>query len=341
MNALGRAFLAAIGAATFSAIAAPAHDALRPAGPQAAHIAQLWWLTFAVWAFVFVAVLAALAWALWRAPRGDSGTPPETAPAAATEERVGRRVTAAVAAASILLIGLLAASVATDRALAQLSLVDAVNIRVTAHQWWWEVTYDDPLPERMFTTANELHIPVGRPILVTLDSDDVIHSFWVPSLHGKKDLIPGRTATIQFRADEAGEFRGQCAEYCGMQHAFMAFDVVAVPSAQFESWAEAQRKPAPEPRDAAAQRGRELFLSGSCMLCHAIRGTTANARKAPDLTHVAGRPHLAAGRLPNTPRDLAAWIADPQKIKPGVNMPAHLLPDEDLKALVAYLGTLQ
>jgi cytochrome c oxidase subunit 2 len=317
------------------------NDVLNPAGPQAAHIADLWWLTFWVCAVVLVAVLAALAWALWRAPRADASTAPDANPGSAREKKTARHVIAAVALASILLIGLLVASVATDRALAHLPMGDALHVRVTAHQWWWDVTYDDPQPTRIFKTANELHIPVGRPILVTLDSDDVIHSFWVPNLHGKKDLIPGRTATIQFRADKAGEYHGQCAEFCGMQHAFMAFDVVAVPPEQFEAWAEAQRRPAQEPQDAAAQRGRELFLSGSCMLCHAIQGTSANAHKAPDLTHVASRARIAAGRLANTPQDLAAWIADPQKLKPGVNMPAHLLPGEDLNALVAYMRTLK
>jgi cytochrome c oxidase subunit 2 len=316
-------------------------NVLVPAGPQAAHIAALWWLTLAVCALVFITVLGALAWGLWRAPRGNLVTPPDTTPAPDAEQRLRRRVTAAVAISTVLLIGLLVASVATDRALAQLSLVDAVHIRVTAHQWWWEVVYDDPEPERLFATANELRIPVGRPILVTLQSDDVIHSFWVPSLHGKKDVIPGRTATIQFRADKPGTYRGPCAEYCGLEHAFMRFDVIAVPPEEYEVWAEAQRKPAAEPVDAAARRGRELFLSGSCMLCHAVHGTTANARKAPDLTHVASRAQLAAGRLKNTPENLADWIADPQKLKPGVNMPAHLLIEDDLKALVAYLETLK
>jgi cytochrome c oxidase subunit 2 len=229
----------------------------------------------------------------------------------------------------------------TDRALAHLPLQDALPIRVTAHQWWWEVLYDDPQPGRIFSTANEIHVPVGRPVVVTLLADDVIHSFWVPSLHGKKDLIPGRTNVIEFRADQPGTYRGFCAEFCGLQHAFMSFDVVAMPPQEFDAWAQHQREPAPEPADASARRGRELFLSGSCMLCHAVHGTPANARKAPDLTHVATRERLAAGRIPNTPQDLAAWIADPQKIKPGVNMPAHPLPPDDLQALVAYLGTLK
>jgi cytochrome c oxidase subunit 2 len=240
-----------------------------------------------------------------------------------------------------LLIGLLVASILTDRALALIPVDDALNVRVAAHQFWWEVVYDDPRPDRVFTTANELYIPVGRPVVVTLEADDVIHSFWIPNLHGKKDLIPGRVATIRFRADRTGEFRGRCAEFCGLQHAFMAFDVVAVSAERFAAWTEARRRPAGNPSGAAAQRGRELFLSGSCMLCHAILGTTANARKAPDLTHVASRAHLAAGRIDNTPQALAAWITDPQRIKPGVNMPAHLLPADDLAALVAYLATLK
>jgi cytochrome c oxidase subunit 2 len=317
------------------------NDVLDAAGPQAAHIVDLWWLTLWICVSVFVVVMAMLGWALLRAPRGDAGTPPDVAPIAAGERQLRWSVGAGVAVSSVLLIGLLVASILTDRALALIPVDDALNVRVAAHQFWWEVVYDDPRPDRVFTTANELYIPVGRPVVVTLEADDVIHSFWIPNLHGKKDLIPGRVATIRFRADRTGEFRGRCAEFCGLQHAFMAFDVVAVSAERFAAWTEARRRPAGNPSGAAAQRGRELFLSGSCMLCHAILGTTANARKAPDLTHVASRAHLAAGRIDNTPQALAAWITDPQRIKPGVNMPAHLLPADDLAALVAYLATLK
>jgi cytochrome c oxidase subunit 2 len=317
------------------------NDILDAAGPQAAHIVDLWWLMFWVCVAVFVAVMAMLGWALWRAPRSDAATPPDVVPVSVGERQLRWSVAVGVAVSSLLLVGLLVASVLTDRALAEMPVDDALNVRVMAHQFWWEIVYDDPQPDRVFTTANELYIPVGRPVVVTLEADDVIHSFWVPSLHGKKDLIPGRIATLRFRADKAGEFWGRCAEYCGLQHAFMAFDVVALSPERFAAWAEGQRKPARDPGDAVAQRGRELFLSGSCMLCHAIQGTTANGRKAPDLTHVASRAHLAAGRLANTPQALAAWIADPQRIKPGVNMPAHLLPGDDLAALVAYLETLK
>src|SRR6266536_3206767 len=166
MNAARRLLLALVTAAPIGAFAASVHDALRPAGPQTAHIAELWWITFAVCVVVFVAVLAVLGWGLWRAPRGDPLTPPAATPARGAEKHLVRCVTAAVSVSAILLIGLLVASVATDRALAQLSLADALNVHVRAHQWWWEVTYDDPQPGRIFATANELHIPVGRPILV-------------------------------------------------------------------------------------------------------------------------------------------------------------------------------
>ena len=317
------------------------HDALAPAGPQAAHIAQYWWVMLAVCAFVFVAMMLALAIAVWRAPKAEPGAVPDVLPPEERERRVGRRIGVAVAFSILLLLGLLGGSIATDRALAQLSLVDAVPIHVTAHQFWWEAMYDDADPQRVFYTANEIHVPVGRPVIVTLTADDVIHSFWVPSLHGKKDAIPGRTSTIQFRADRAGRYRGQCAEYCGLEHAYMAFEIVATPQTEYDAWADAQRQAAPDPTDARTKRGRDLFLSGSCMLCHAVRGTTAGARKAPDLTHVASRSELAAGRLPNTPHDLEEWIRDPQKFKPGANMPAHPLADDDMDAIVAYLETLK
>jgi len=337
----------AIAPALLAALASPvawpqaAHDALQPAGPQAAHIASLWWLAVAICAVVFVAILAALAWALWRAPRAQASTPPEISPPPAAERRHARGVAIALGVCIVLLVVILVGSISTDRALASLPLQDAVHIDLTGHQWWWEATYDDPQPDRIFHTANELHVPVGRPVIVTLHSDDVIHSFWVPSLDGKKDLIPGRTAQIEFRADRPGDYRGQCAEYCGLQHAFMALDVIAMPPGEYAAWAEAQRRPAADPADPQARRGRDLFLSGTCMMCHAILGTTASARSAPDLTHVASRARIAAGRLANTPENLAAWIHDPQAIKPGANMPANLLAPDDLHAVVAYLETLR
>jgi cytochrome c oxidase subunit 2 len=320
---------------------APAiQSALAPAGPQAAHIHALWHLMLGTCATVFVLVVA-MAWiAVLRRRRHDLA-PPELESSAATERRFGRVVAIAVGLSALGLVTLVVASIATDRALAALPHDDALHIELTGHQWWWEATYDDPDPSKMFNTANELHIPVGRPVIFTLKADDVIHSLWVPNLHGKTDLIPGRTATTLMRADRAGIFRGQCAEFCGYEHAFMSLLVIAEPPDQFAAWQARQRQPAAESADAHVQAGRRVFETGTCAMCHAVEGTLANARHAPDLTHVASRLTLGAVTLVNTPANRAAWIADPQRFKPGVNMPAHNLPPEQLAALLDFLTALQ
>jgi cytochrome c oxidase subunit 2 len=317
------------------------HDALTPAGPQAGHIGQLWNLFLVVCSVVFAAVLIALAVAMLRAPRGDAGMPPDLGSLDRHEAGPYRSVALAVAVSTVLLLVLLVASVWTDRALARMPLEGALHLQVTGHQWWWDVRYDGDPESDTFTTANEIHVPVGRPVIVTLKSDDVIHSLWVPNLAGKKDLIPGRTALLQFRADRPGVYRGQCAEFCGYQHAYMAFEVIADAPDRYEAWAARQRQEAPAPTDAQRQHGQRVFLGSTCVMCHAIQGTPASARKAPDLTHVGGRTTLAAGTLPNTAEDMKRWIRDPQKIKPGSNMPASTLTEPDLAALVAYLGSLQ
>jgi cytochrome c oxidase subunit 2 len=317
------------------------HDALHALGPQAGHIVDLWRIFLLICTAVFIAVLVALFLAVRRAPRIHAPEPPDLSAVNVPEPRLGRPVTLAVAASVVLLFVLLAASVFTDRALARLPLKQAINIEVTGHQWWWTVKYKNGPVSETFETANEIHVPVGQPVLIELKSDDVIHSLWVPSLAGKRDLIPGRTATIAFQADHPGIYRGQCAEFCGFQHAFMAFEVQAHAPAEFEQWRQAQLKPAAEPTDPQAQRGKQLFQSIQCAMCHAVQGTIAQAHKAPDLTHVASRRTIAAGALPNTPANLASWITDPHKHKPGVNMPANRMSSEDLAALVAYLGTLK
>jgi cytochrome c oxidase subunit 2 len=328
-------------AAAASALAAPAQHMLDPAGPQAERIHALWLLTVGLCVLVFAAVLAAFLLALWRAPRGDADTPPDLSSLAGPERRPRQIVTIAVAVSAVLLMGLVFASAWTDRALARMSLHDALHVRVTAKQFWWELRYDDPEPSRMFSTANELHVPVGRPVILTLESEDVIHSLWVPNLAGKKDLIPGRSAQLRFRADREGTFRGQCAEFCGWQHARMALIVVAEPRDRWEAWADGQRRSAPQPTSDAERRGREVFEQASCAMCHRIQGTAAAGRKGPDLTHLASRSTLAAGTMPNTTGHLAGWIVDPQGIKPGVNMPASTLAPDDLQALLAFLGSLR
>lgn len=317
------------------------HDALNAMGPQAGHIVDLWRIFLAICSVVFAGVLVALIVAVRRAPRVDVPEPPDLHTVNVPEPRLRRNVTAAVAIVVLGLLALLAASVFTDRALANLALKDAINIEVTGHQWWWSVRYLNGPVSETFETANEIHVPVGRPVVVTLASSDVIHSLWVPSLAGKRDLVPGRTATMTFRADKPGIYRGQCAEFCGFQHAFMAFEVHAQPPEQYEQWRRQQLKPAPEPADPQAQRGKQLFQAVSCAMCHAIQGTLAQAHNAPDLTHLASRRTIGAGAMPNDAGSLASWIVDPHKHKPGVNMPANPMSGEDLAALVAYLGTLK
>jgi cytochrome c oxidase subunit 2 len=316
------------------------HEALQAMGPQAGHVVDVWRLFLFVCTAVFAAILAALLLALWRAPRVQVPVPPDLGPVNRPEPGPRRSVAVAVAASVLLLLVLLVASVFTDRALARLPLADAVHIEVTGHQWWWTVKYLGD-PSETFVTANEIHVPVGRPVIVQLKSEDVIHSLWVPSLAGKKDLIPGRTAVMTFRADRPGLYRGQCAEFCGLQHAFMAFSVQAEPQPQFEAWRQQQLAAPAPPTDLQAQRGQALFQSASCAMCHTVAGTLAQAKHAPDLSHLAGRQTLAAGTLRNTPSNLAAWIADPQQHKPGANMPATPLSGADLAAIVAYLGTLK
>jgi cytochrome c oxidase subunit II len=317
------------------------HDMLSAWGPQASHIASLWNIFLAICAIVFLAVMVGLVMALRRAPRIDAPEPPDLSTVNVPEPRLSRPVTLAVAITIVGLLVLLAASVFTDRALARLPLQDAVNIQVTGHQWWWSVKYISGPVSETFETANEIHVPVGRPVVVQLNAEDVIHSVWIPSLTGKRDLIPGRTATIAFRADRPGIYRGQCAEFCGFQHAFMAFEVHAQTAEDYERWRKQQLTTAPEPTDARAQRGKQLFQSVSCAMCHTIQGTLAQGKKAPDLTHLASRRTIAAGTLPNDAGNLASWIADPHKHKPGVNMPANPMSGEDLAAIVTYLGTLQ
>jgi cytochrome c oxidase subunit 2 len=325
--------------AASSSIAAFAQSALDPAGPQAAHIDHLWWLLFWVSTAVFVLVLAVLFAAL--AVR----RPPEATvtlnPGPEGERRRFRAVAAATGVTVAVLFGLLVASVATGREIASLEAPRALTVEVVGHQWWWEVHYLDPDSSGSFVTANEIHIPVGKPVLVRAIGRDVIHSLWIPNLHGKRDLIPGRTSVIWLQADRPGLYRGQCAEFCGYQHAHMALDVFADPPARFAAWVAAQRQSPPPPAATLEQRGEQVFLGAACALCHTIQGTGANGQNAPDLTHLASRRTLAAGALPNTRVALSSWILDPGSAKPGSHMPPTNLHPDDLQALVAYLETLK
>jgi cytochrome c oxidase subunit 2 len=322
-----------------------AQDALHPGGIQAAHILQLWHGTLALCLLVFLVVLGACLLSLWRAPRAGRETRPEVAAADgapdARERRLLRVVRWGAVFAAAGLLSLLAGNVLTGRALAQLPAENALRIELTGHSWWWEAHYHDPLSDQRFTTANELHLPVGRAVIITMHSEDVIHSLWVPNLHGKLDLIPGRTTEIRVRADRAGTYRGQCAEFCGLQHTMMALLVVADTPAGYAGWASRQQRQAPVPAGGTpAQRGQQVFLDRQCAQCHAIRGTRAGAGVGPDLTHLASRQTLGAGMLPNRRGHLAGWIVDAPSIKPGVRMPSIELAPDELQALLDYLETL-
>jgi cytochrome c oxidase subunit 2 len=232
-------------------------------------------------------------------------------------------------------------------------------VTVVGRQWWWEYQFDhyDGKPIRAVgpdgketdfpvITANELHIPAGRggeprPVFLTLKSADVCHSFWVPRLAGKTDLIPGRTNSMTFQTDQPGLYLGQCAEYCGTQHANMLLRVVVDSPGDFEKWLENQRQPAVEDPDRAARAGRATFLGQSCVNCHRVRGTSAQGTYAPDLTHLMSRKTLASGMIENTPENLRRWVADPQQIKPGCLMPAFGLSDGEWNDIVSYLRTLR
>jgi len=218
----------------------------------------------------------------------------------------------------------------------------ALAISVTGKMWWWEVRYRDPASGHEVAAANEIHIPVGKDIYLGLNAADVIHSLWIPALAGKRDMIPGRVTGLTLRADKPGIYRGQCAEYCGIQHARMALHVVAHPQAEFDAWLAAQARPAVQPADAFLQRGRAAFLDQRCQACHTIRGVAEDNKLGPDLTHVGSRAHIGAATLHNHPETMAAWIADPQAAKPGVFMPGSPgLDGESLRALAAYLESLQ
>jgi cytochrome c oxidase subunit 2 len=216
----------------------------------------------------------------------------------------------------------------------------AARLQVTGHQWWWEVRYLNSDPSQEFSTANELRIPVGKIVEVNLRAGDVIHSFWVPALTGKTDLIPGQENKTWIEADRSGIYRGQCGEYCGQQHAHMAFEVIASPPDQFESWRQQQLQPAVQHAQSNPGGSHDLFVA-KCGICHTVRGTRAQGILGPDLTHVMSRSKIGAATLPNTPAQLAAWIADPQHIKPGNYMPTLSLSGPEMASIRQYVEKLR
>jgi len=323
-----------------------AQNALDAAGPQAGRIAGLWWLMLPIASVVWVIVVAVMLWGASRrrSPREaveSRGGSDVLVRDDARDRRMTRVVAAGVIVTALTLFLMLIADFRVGQALTMAPATKAVPIKIVGHQFWWEVQYPDSIPNKTVITANEIHIPVGTPVVMELSSLDVIHSFWVPSLTGKKDLLPGYTRSLWFRADTPGVYRGQCAEFCGLEHAKMGILVIAQKQQDFDAWREQQLDTAATPSDSLAQHGKSVFLGTTCVMCHTIGGTVAGATTGPDLTHIASRQTIAAGTLRNTDANLYAWISDPQRIKPGVLMPATKLDPRDMQALVAYLRHLK
>jgi cytochrome c oxidase subunit 2 len=318
--------LAACGGARFS---------LEPAGPAADSIADLFWAMTILGTVVFLIFCATLVWAL--AHRRD----PVPRPTPEQDRRRTRMILLFGAALpALVLVPLLFWTFDSLAAIDPRARPADLVVDVVGKQWWWEIRYRDSVPGRTFTTANELHLPVGKRVELRLTSTDVIHSFWIPELHGKTDLIPGRENVAWIEASHPGEYGGQCAEYCGLQHTTMGLLVVAQPEAEYEEWAARQRSAAVTPTDSATDRGRQAFLR-ACAYCHTVRGTLAGGRLGPDLTHLAGRRTLAAGLLPNTPGHLGGWIANPQALKPGSRMPRVPMSRDEFRLIHQYLLTLR
>jgi len=338
------------GPGLFVAAISDMQNSLAPAGEQAGNIANLWWIYFWVLTAIFVLVAIFLFFAMMRRGRrskveGAAGQIEH--PAEPRERRILGVVIGAVIVTILILFVLLLIDFFTGRAIYALGESDmgggdSLEIKIIGHQWWWEVQYENQTePSKMMTTANEMHVPVGRPVKLNLESTDVIHSFWVPNMHGKKDLVPGHPTSMWLRAEKTGTFRGQCAEFCGLQHAHMRLTFVVDPPEVFDHWMEASSTDAPEPGNETERRGQQVFLSRQCMMCHAINGTNARATVGPDLTHIGSRAMLASGAIPNTRGYLAGWIVNPQNIKPGVRMPPNTMPSDDLNALLDYLESLK
>ena len=338
------AILSAMRACSYLAQAMPldpgVHHALHTGAPQGKQIEWLYWLIFWILLIVYVLMIAGFT----RAAARSRVSARELVDVIVDEEgdrRAKWAVGSAVTVTVVTLLVVLVLSVITGKKVEGLTSKNPVTVQIIGHQWWWEVVYPNTQADQTITTANEIHIPVNTPVVVLTKSSDVIHSFWAPSITGKRDLLPGYSSAFWFQIDQPGTYRGQCAEFCGFQHAHMGFSVIAESVDQFQAWQRQQLKPAADPTSEETIRGRDVFQTHACLMCHTIRGTDAGSRTGPDLTHIASRNMIAAETLPNTPGALAGWILDPQRIKPGAEMSPNPLSPDDLQSLIAYLRTLQ
>ena len=305
---------------------------LNPQSTEASHVAVLSWSLFGVALVVFCVVMVLLLLAFIRSRRTNNDEVIRT-----TDDR--RPITLVLLAGAVLpaviLFGMMIWSISIDPPVS--AQANNLVVEVIGHQWWWEIHY----PGQKIVTANEIHIPVGQGVTIKLTSADVNHSFWVPQLAPKLDLIPGQTNTMTLEADQAGIYRGQCAEYCGIQHAHMDFLVIADAPDAFARWIAQEQKPAADPTTDLAKQGKQVFLSSACVYCHTISGTDASGQVGPDLTHLASRITIGAGLLQNTSGNLAGWVVNSQALKPGNLMPPMQLDPDQVQALIAYLETLE
>jgi cytochrome c oxidase subunit 2 len=305
------------------------------ASDAAARITGLAWFMIGVSAVIFVGVLIAMIAAVMRNRQRDAlGVD-------LSERGLGWILWGGTVMPALVLVAVFVVSLG---AMSKFSSPDPsmLTIHITGHQWWWQVDYAATATAPAFRTANELHIPVDRPVRVLLTSADVIHSFWVPQLQGKLDVIPGDTNELRLDARRIGEFAGACAEYCGEQHAHMALSVVSESDAAFTAWSATQSRDAVAPHDSTTTAGHALFASTACASCHAIRGTTARADLGPDLTHVASRRTIAAGIATTSLGTIEGWIGNPQALKPGAKMPTlRGYTGPQLRALAAYVASLR
>jgi cytochrome c oxidase subunit II len=265
---------------------------------------------------------------------------PQLDPDRARERRIGYVIAGGIAATVLILAVFTGSSFLSNKSFAE-PRPHGLTVKVTGHQWWWQLNYEAHQADQTFETANEIHIPVGQPVKLDFESPDVIHSFWVPNLAGKQDLIPGRYTELTIRADKPGIYRGQCAEYCGIQHAHMAMYVVAQNPSEYAIWRAQQLKSAASPANIDLRHGQQVFLSSACAMCHSITGTSAGGHMGPDLTHFGSRMTIAAGTVRNSFGNLTGWIADPQRVKPYTRMPAVALTGPDLIAVSHYLESLK
>jgi cytochrome c oxidase subunit 2 len=319
---------AVVAAVALAACGGGSPSALDPKGPAAARIADVWWLMLALAVAVYLAV-AGLIFVAARRRRGA--------------DQQGRRLPlgenafiwiGGIAVPTAILVVLAVVTVSSTADLTRAD-DDPLRIEVEGFKWWWEVRY----PGTEVVTANEVHVPVGRPVEIELTTADVIHSFWVPELAGKVDMVPGQRNLLRVTADQPGEYRGQCAEFCGVQHARMAFLVVADEPEAFDDWMERHRAPPPEPPPGPASEGERIFENTSCAGCHTVRGTSARGESGPDLSDFGSRRTIGAATVENNRGNLSGWLVNAQTIKPGNLMPPISLEPDELQALIAYLET--